>query len=139
MMNDQRRRRQIFSLHRYFMWADRMRVHYGEVGPTTSSATEAMFHHPYLSYYYGGMYVVSEGWKRLDLHDPEIDELLTSENVGRLERHRHGTFHYHPEYFDDRLLAFPSGPDSAEWIWELRHAFSRWFLAELDSWKGERP
>lgn len=85
---------EVIALHRYFVWADRMRVHLDAIPPGTG-ATEALFSHPYLSYWYGGMYVVIEGWQRLGLHDPEVDDLLTSDNVKHLERHRHGAFHYH--------------------------------------------
>lgn len=30
----------------------------------------------FMSYWYGGLYVVIEGWKELGLHDPEIDQLI---------------------------------------------------------------
>jgi hypothetical protein len=107
-----------------------MRVHLDAIPPGTG-ATEALFSHPYLSYWYGGMYVVIEGWQRLGLHDPEVDDLLTSDNVKHLERHRHGAFHYHHEYFDDKFLAMLGAPDSPKWIRDLRNALSRWFLDYL--------
>jgi hypothetical protein len=122
---------EIHALHRYFIWADRMRWHLDhEILPRRESATETMFLHPYMSYWYGGMFVVVEGWRRLRLEDTEIDLLLGRKDLlAALESHRHGSFHYHPEYFDEKLLAFMSQPDSAEWIRRLREAMSRWFLA----------
>jgi hypothetical protein len=124
-------RSEIHTLHRYFIWADRMRWHLDhQILPQRKEATETMFVHPYMSYWYGGMFVVIEGWKRLGLKDTEIDLLLSRQDlIAALERHRHGSFHYHPEYFDDKLLGFMMRPDAAVWIRQLREAMSRWFLA----------
>jgi hypothetical protein len=126
-------RGEIMALHRYFLWADRMRVHLDDMMSPELGATEMFFFHPYLSYWYGGMYVVIEGWRRLGLADPRIDELLRSPNVAHLERHRHGAFHYHREYIDNKFLAMPSQPDSPAWIRDLREAFSKWFMAYFES------
>ena len=47
-----------------------------------------------MSLWYGGLYVVIEGWKELGLSDPHVDDLLRSSNVELLKRYRHGTFHF---------------------------------------------
>jgi hypothetical protein len=41
----------------------------------------------FMSYWYGGLYVVVEGWRELRLSDPKIDALLTSQNVNLLKRY----------------------------------------------------
>lgn len=54
----------------------------------------------YMSYWYGGLYVVIEGWQRLKLSDDIIDNLLISSNVQLLKRYRNGVFHFQKEYID---------------------------------------
>src|SRR5215813_14140585 len=103
----------ILSLHRYFLWADLMRVHAEQIASHGDKHTETFFLYPYFSYWYGGMYVVVEGWRRLRLADLDIDTLLKSTNVSHLEKHRHGAFHYHPTYSEAKLLALASQPDAA--------------------------
>ncbi len=121
-----------FSLHRYFIWCDRMRVHLEAVlekaEPTGNPGLD-IEHFMYMSYWYGGLYVVVEGWKELGLHDAEIDKLLDSPNVDLLRRYRNGVFHFQKDYFDNRFYDFMTvGADTVKWIRSLRDEFSRWFL-----------
>lgn len=122
---------QIMALHRYFLWADRMRVHFAALLPTTTSA-EDHWAHPYTAFWYAGMFVVIEGWCTLGLKDARIDEMLKSENVQHLRRFRNGTFHFQRQYFDQRFLELIGSDDSAAWVWGLRDEFSRWFLDYFD-------
>jgi hypothetical protein len=100
---------------------------------------------PYMSYYYGSMFVVIEGWKRLKgqspnyYRDQEIDALLQSRCVAQLERHRHGAFHFTPEYFDERLTQFTFEENSDLWLHKLHTAFGRWFVFHLQLKPHERP
>ncbi len=123
---------EVHALHRYFLWADQMREHYYQaldagLAADVESAAKA-FRVPYMSYWYGGLYVVIEGWWALGLSDDEIDRLLESPHVTALKRYRNGSFHFQRKYFDARFIGFLSGDGSAEWIFNLRQAFSRWFL-----------
>jgi hypothetical protein len=124
----------IFALHRYFIWADRMRVHFDQVlkaglEKTKPNQSFTIDEFLYMSYWYGGMYVVIEGWKDLGLSDPEIDNLLNSPNVDLLRRYRNGTFHFQRDYFDERFIGFmKDSKNSVQWIRELRKQFSRFFL-----------
>ena len=73
---------EILTLHRYFIWADRMRVHFDSLLNSGETATEMMHMHPYLAYWYAETFVVIEGWQELGLSDPEIDALpLTTRNA----------------------------------------------------------
>ncbi len=140
---------QVTALHRYFLWADRMRVHSEEFAATRhpaapagppSPADEEFFAHPYRSYWYAGTYVVIEGWRRLDLRDSEIDRLLKSPFVKALKRYRHGVFHFQPKYLDARFLEFTSaGGESATWIKQVGEAFLRWFLKYIEELEEEEP
>jgi hypothetical protein len=124
----------IFALHRYFIWADRMRVHFDQVLKAGIETTESKRNFSldeflYMSYWYGGMYVVIEGWKDLGLADPEIDNLLNSPNVDLLRRYRNGTFHFQRDYWDERFIEFMRDSENpVQWIRELRKQFSRFFL-----------
>jgi hypothetical protein len=121
----------IFSLHRYFMWAITMRDHYEKTGQTLSptlsffeneGANEAFM---YLSYWYAGMYVVSEGWQELELPEAEIDTLLKSPHLQVLRRFRHGVYHY-----QGLMEAFTLGRDFDDWVESLALALARYF----DGW-----
>lgn len=83
-----------------------------------------------MSYWYGGLYVLIEGWQELGLKDKKIDSLLSeSENVNLLRRYRNGVFHFHKEYFDKKYTELISeGNNCVEWIRNLREAFSDFFL-----------
>ncbi len=132
---------QVSALHRYFLWADRMRVDADRMPAAAESQIDPAFHtHPYRSYYYAATYVVIEGWTDLGLSDAEVDGLLRVPYVDDLQRYRNGVFHYQRRYFDPRFLEFSSTPESAEWIGRLHGAFQRWFdnyIRELDEMEQE--
>jgi hypothetical protein len=126
---------EIAALHRYFIWSNRMRTHFDEVlqehgttgSPTSPAGVERFL---YLSYWYGGLYVVVEGWRALKLSDPYVDRLLESPNVGLLRRYRNGAFHYQPSYFDGRFVDFFSQEGTAAWVRDLNSALGSFFLRE---------
>jgi hypothetical protein len=151
-------RQKLVSFWRYFLWADDMRKLFhqrlfnspiGEMraaGATVEQALDrattdkafggtviaTLYGFPYMSYYYGGMYVVIEAWqKRLKYTDPEIDDLLRSPFLASLEQHRHGAFHYTPAYVDDKLSVFIAALESEEWLSDVHAAFWRWFRFHL--------
>lgn len=161
-----RQRVALGSFHRYFIWADDLRGQYhklmrqtpiGQLKQAGVSEAEALrqimsdsrlqghflaalYAFPYMSYYYGAMYVVIEGWqKRLRYADAEIDTLLESRFVALLERHRHGAFHFTPDYFDPRLMDFVNEVDSERWLNQLHAAFGRWLSFHLRLKPKERP
>lgn len=127
----------VFSLHRYFIWCAEMREHYLQVGqqvsPTPSffeneKAVQAFM---YLSYWYAGLYVVSEGWQELKLSDHEIDALLQSPHLDFLRRFRNGIYHFQEDYFDKKFMdALGRGEDFDKWAESLTFAFARYF----DGW-----
>lgn len=128
----------IFSLHRYFMWANRMRVHFDEKLPVLAEqlkkdaslvTNEEIEANLYMSYWYAGLYVVIEGWRQLHLSDPIIDELLRSPKAGLLKRYRHGVFHFQGNYFDKRFTEFMAeGQSAVDWVRDLNRAFGAFFL-----------
>ncbi len=121
----------IFTLHRYFIWANRMRDHFDERLREHMPRREGweIEVNLYMSYWYGGLYVVIEGWKKLHLHDSYIDDLLNSPNVNLLRRYRNGVFHFQPEYYNERFLEFIcDGKNAVAWVRTLNQQFGRFFL-----------
>ncbi|MFC1895503.1 hypothetical protein ACFL0Q_02420 [Thermodesulfobacteriota bacterium] len=121
----------IFSLHRYFVWANQMRVHFDDVLFESPNGGEPghIGTFLYMSYWYAGLYVVVEGWRELELSDAVLDGLLECPNVDLLRRYRNGVFHYKREYFDKRFMEFMNaGEQIVTWCRELNSQFGRFFL-----------
>lgn len=59
----------------------------------------------YMLYWFGGLFVVAEGWKELNVNDPAIDKML-SEHWDSLRLFRNAVFHFqltdrkHVQFFD---------------------------------------
>ena len=121
----------LFSLHRYFIWANKMRVHFDMLHQENIPRYKGwdIETRLYMSYWYGGLYVVIEGWQQLKLSDPTIDQLLASPNVPLLRRFRNGTFHFQKNYNDKRFLDFiTEGQNVVQWVRKLNIEFGRFFL-----------
>lgn len=123
------------SLHRYFIWADEMRLRFEEWILKEASKEKDIKTSLYLSLWYAFLYVVVEGWKRLNLKDPSIDLLLESPLVKKLKQYRNGVFHFQPKYDDQRLQQFYENDDSVEWIRSLHASFSTVLLSMLKARK----
>ena len=124
-----------FTLHKYYIYSDRMRYHFdllikdkiiNNISVNSDIFTDELI---YMSYWYSTLYVVIEGWRELNLKDDRIDTLLKSSNLDYLRRFRNGVFHFQKDYFDDRFIELLSSNDNpVKWIRELNLAFSEWFL-----------
>jgi hypothetical protein len=124
---------EIFTLHKYYFWANRMRTHFDDIianrAPDEEYSEKEDESNLYMSYWYGGLYVVIEGWRELALTDNKIDSLLTSPNIDLLRRYRNGVFHFQRDYFDERFIEFiRNGINCVEWIRNLNREFGRYFL-----------
>jgi hypothetical protein len=131
-------KQKIFSLHRYYLWANRMRTHFDEILARAKTDKEVDPEHierfMYMSFWYGELYTVIEGWRELKLKDKTVDALLAdSDMVELLRRYRNGSFHYQSTYFDDRFIDFMKMDDSAEWIRKLNKALGAYFLSSLNT------
>lgn len=125
---------ELLSLHRYFIWANRMRQHFDETlkYSVTQDGSNGMDAFMYMGYWYGTLYAVAEGWKALDLKDDAIDELLKSGNLELLRRYRNGVFHYQKSYNDPRFTdLYQNGQAVVDWVRQLNQELSRYFLAEM--------
>lgn len=109
-------------------------------GKIDFGSTEHINFNLYMSFWYGELYVVIEGWRVLKLSDPQIDSLLANETmVAYLKRYRNGAFHFQKDYFDDRFVDLFSQKDSAVWIRSLTQEFSRYFLEYYQLKKKSTP
>ena len=132
---------EIITLHRYFIWANKMRTDFDALlaqrNPVIEDENKLNIEsNIYMSYWYGGLYVVIEGWLNLKLSDPVIDSLLNSDNVGLLKRYRNGVFHFQKKYYNNRFLDFiTEGENTVEWVRNLNREFGRWFLEWFDKMK----
>jgi hypothetical protein len=92
----------------------------------------------YMSYWYGGLFVVCEGWIELGLSDPKVDLLVADSRLSALKRYRHGAFHFQSDYFDTRFKELPAENLSASWVSDLSEALGAWFLRWLQARKSKR-
>jgi len=85
----------------------------------------------FMSYWYGGLYVVIEGWRELELRDAQIDRMLESSNVKLLKRYRHGAFHFQRKWLDQRMTEFMAAPDGVSWVRRLSSGLGNYLRAEV--------
>jgi hypothetical protein len=126
---------ELLTLHRYFIWANRMRTHFDEVlarGTDVLEGAAFIESFLYMIHWYAGLYVVIEGWKELHLSDAAIDELLRSSNVELLKRYRNGVYHFQRNYNDKRFDEYVTqGNDAVTWVRRLNEQFGRFFLQKI--------
>lgn len=136
------------ALHRYFIWCNNFENAYKQVvlnelakgrgiqrDQIDQFVISAVFN---MSYWYGALYVVIEGYRKLQLRDPEVNSLLKKKRkVQLLKEYRHGVFHFQAEYWDQRFMNFVSEQGTAEWAIRLHGAFSAFFLRETQRVKEE--
>ena len=65
----------LLSLHRYYIWANRLREHFESAASslTESACPEAVFIDDrglFLSHWYGALFVVVVGWQEVQFSDP---------------------------------------------------------------------
>ena len=135
----------LISLHRYYMWANRLQDYFDMSLIKSKKSNES--HSPtwfaddsglFMSHWYAALYVVIEGYQKLDIHDPQIDELLDSPNVDLLRRYRNGTCHFQHTYFDDRFVDFMETEDTPLWVRNLNREFGRFFIETIRRERGAR-
>jgi hypothetical protein len=140
----------VHTLHRYFIWSTLLKSHFDStLGEDWFNADEGeriwtddgIRSYAYLSYWYSALYVVVEGWQKLDLHDQRIDELLESPNVEHLKLYRHGVFHFHEDYFNEPLTLklIKSDDEPVAWVRTLSNELGRWFLEWFESRRSSSP
>ena len=132
----------VLALHRYYIWADRFRILFEGTCPELAQCpptAEALWVHDamlFMSYWYSSLYTVVEGWQKLQLDDPLINELLESPNVTLLRRYRNGVCHYQRQYGDPRFLDVMESQGVVPWVRELNLAFGRCLMTIIQATPG---
>jgi hypothetical protein len=127
---------QMHSLHRYYMWCNTMKGHFiqNQISGSPDPELKLLLPQNYMCYWYGGLYVVIEGYDDLKLGDPAINALVASENTELLRRFRNCVFHYQEEYHDKRFTDFMTqGQNVIQWVESLHREFDRLFAAHSAS------
>lgn len=131
-----------FALGRYCLWADKLQHDFFRHIMDRTEPDDFHFEehgHIYMSYWYGALYVVVEGWRELKLTDLVIDGLLCSTNVELLRRYRNGVFHFQRNFYDQRFWDLMlAGRESVEWVSQLHREFRRYFVAFFAARKKAR-
>jgi hypothetical protein len=121
-----------FALHKYYLWASRMKDHAQTCGAQPEAGFEQkVWRQRMISYaalWLSLLFVVCEGWTELELKDPSVDALLGSPHRDLLRRFRNGAFHFQSNYFDDRFTDFFVSDEPTQWAKELHAAFGAWFV-----------
>ncbi|HEX8843958.1 MAG TPA: hypothetical protein VF791_04915 [Pyrinomonadaceae bacterium] len=127
------------ALSRYFIWADKMRHDFQNLVMNRGNLDEFTFlehSHIYMSYWYGALYVLIEGWRDLGLKDEKIDGLIGSPYVDLLRRYRNAVFHFQKKFSDKRFMDLMlAGKESVEWVSALHREFGRFFMTW---WKANK-
>ncbi len=128
----------LLALHRYYIWANRFREYFdGAISIMPLSAQlETVFVDDswlFLCHWYAGLYVVVEGWQRLQLQDAKIEALLTPPNITFLCRFRNGVYHYQRNYSDPRFLDLMQARGVVPWVRQLNLEFGRYFLQNFQN------
>jgi hypothetical protein len=129
------KKEKLLSLHRYYIWANKMRDHFDSTLMTsvTKDGSNGMDAFMYMGYWYGTIYAVAEGWIELGLKDDAINTLLKSDNLGLLKRYRNGVFHYQKEYNDARFTdLYLKGREVVDWVRQLNQELGKYFLDEMN-------
>jgi|SRR6185369_7746881 len=132
---------QIVSLHRYFLWANRMRMHFKnsmelpEPLPPSKFQWRVWFNEifGYCCFWFASLHVVVEGWIELGLHDPIVDRLIAVPGKrDLLRRFRNGVYHFQEDYFDTRFRDFMSD-SNCDWASEVHKGLNDYFVEYFKS------
>jgi hypothetical protein len=85
-----------------------------------------------MSYWYGMLCVVVDGWEQTSLSDPEIDRMLKSPGKRKqLWDFRNGVFHFQKELLSAKQQPLFDERSFVPWVTTLSDAFKRRLIAEM--------
>ena len=133
---EQREHMQILTLHRYYIHTTLMKKWFeaelakGEYIVTehddpaqnvimTGVKLKAMQVGTFMEYWYGGLYVVCEGWQELGLKDEAVDKLLADPKLKLLRKYRNAAFHYQKDYLNPKHQGLIDDPESVDYVRSL--------------------
>jgi hypothetical protein len=146
------RSKAFIGLHRYFTWcrglwnnveASRSTVDVFEFDPNTMCPTDDIGEQSLgaVLHWLSSLCVVIEGWEKLGLADPDIDDRLRAggdiKQEGsmrhRLQRLRNGVFHFQQKNTEDARFTEFWNSNVVQWAIPLESAFERYFRRTWES------
>jgi len=85
----------------------------------------------FMSFWYGALYVVIEGYRDLKLAEPNIDALLQSPNVDHLRQFRNGTFHFQKNPYSQKRVHLMASPSSVTWVQDIHKQLGVFIVKSL--------
>jgi hypothetical protein len=86
----------------------------------------------HLDLWYACLFVVIEGWRREQINDETVTDLLRQKkNVELLQDYRNVVFHYDPTYTSQRQEKVFKENDFVEWVRQLHDAIGNFLLRQL--------
>ncbi|MCK4546489.1 MAG: hypothetical protein KAW17_03515 [Candidatus Eisenbacteria sp.] len=132
----------ILAWARHLFWADLARRHLDHYagGSRLKEEWQDWWHFfALLSQWYASEYVVLDGWREADLHDPIIDQSLVrqSDLVGMLRRYRNSVFHYQPNLIVPKFMQLLEESErSVFWVHYLHSEFVRYYWSYVNDFPG---
>lgn len=119
----------IGSLHKFWMRANLMKLLFLE---ELEKKDKNEFHLvTYMDFWHGSLNIVAEGYIKLKIKVPEIDNLISDKGKCQsLKLYRHGTFHYFESYYHNRLQLLNMS-DIVEWIYKIHDEFGNYLYSEM--------
>ena len=133
----------LISWFRYLFWADICYKRVEKLLEASSSPEEipTNIFIAHVSQWYGSLYVVVEGWQKLQLEDKFINELLNDHQdlIDLLRRYRNCVYHFQPKLLDNRIINFGKTKKNIHlWLEFLHRQFIRYFSDQLTKLPGNK-
>lgn len=137
----------LLALHRYWIHAARLGLHFKAAAQQVRPAPEVpqglmtgailiSDANILMTYWFGALQVVIEGYRELRCEDPEIEALLRSPNANLLRRFRNAAFHYQRDAAPDKLIALLDSDEALEWVQALERALGESILGHAQAATG---
>lgn len=136
-----RSKRQLFTLHRYFMtalWMRRRFYGFVKAHPDFKGLEDDAFpeYFAYMSLWYASLWVVIDGWSQMGIESPVVDKITSDKRYAKLKDFRDATMHFRPGYIDKKHQGFIGEKDSVEWVNQAHNAIGQVILDALNA-RGE--
>lgn len=148
------RQNQLVSLHKYWMYSNRMAMLFkGTRGEMSKTLENSDFQSmpPFLkiqsvflsdfgifkAFWYGSLYVVIEGYKDLKLISKNVDQLMNNDFIDKLRLFRNATFHYQKDNYSEKLFKVDKSDEFTNWIYKFHDVIGKSIVKEMSKELGD--
>lgn len=115
----------------YWLRANLMRVQFYRALKENPTQDLDVDQQTYMNLWYASLYSVVEGYKKLDLDNLEVNQLLASPNLEALRKFRHSVTEFHKRYFNQSLISpLVTSSGSVLWINNLHFSLEKYLKEE---------